>query len=310
MKSLINFRMSDLPLVSIVVVSYNQGKYIRENLDSLKAQTYPNIELIVADDASQDNSVEVFNEWLFKNNYPAQTNYHTKNTGLATTLNECVEMVTGKYVKFIAADDFLHPESIERCVKKLEELGEEYGMVFTDIYAVDDDSKPLGDIMDYNRAGLVDREVFRRDLRKGNRIAALSVLMRLNVLKETGPYSSDMLVEDYQKWLQINEDYYIAYIPEKLCYYRQHINNISKSKAAKIAMEDLYLRIKYDKYGDSKKHINDNIQFLYSKKMFLRETSLVQAFIRYPFRNKTLGFCIENKLPFLYFRILNKLGFK
>ena len=61
--------MSTLPLVTIVVISYNQSKYIKENLDSIKAQTYLNIELIVADDASPDNSVEIFESWLKHNNY-------------------------------------------------------------------------------------------------------------------------------------------------------------------------------------------------------------------------------------------------
>ena len=71
------------PLVSVVVISYNQAKYIKENLDSLKAQTYPNWELIVADDASPDNSVEEFKNWLKENNVNAKELFHTKNTGLS-----------------------------------------------------------------------------------------------------------------------------------------------------------------------------------------------------------------------------------
>ena len=135
------------PLVTIVVISYNQGKYIRENLDSIKNQTYPNIELIVGDDASPDNSVEVFENWLKENNYPTTyKNYHTKNTGLATMLNECIEKANGKYIKLIAADDFLHPEAIEKCVEKLESLGEDYGMVFTDTFAINDHSNIISNI--------------------------------------------------------------------------------------------------------------------------------------------------------------------
>lgn len=299
--------MSDLPLVSILVVSYNQGKYIRENLDSIKAQTYPNIELIVADDASPDNSVEIFNEWLTQHNYPAKRNFHKKNTGLATVLNECVEMVTGKYVKLIAADDFLHPQSIEKCVQKLEEIGEEYGMVFTDVFAVDEESNPANDIGDYNTAGLVDRMVFRRNLKKRNQIAALSVLMRYTALKETGPYRVGMLVEDYHKWLQINQKYYIAYIPQKLCYYRLHDSNISKTRAARIEVEDFYLKIKYDEDGDNQYYINDRIQWQYSQNILRSEDLLREAFLSYPFRNKTLAFCIKNRVSFFIFRILNKL---
>lgn len=60
------------PLVTVIVVSYNHSKYIEENLDSIKNQTYKNIQLIVADDASKDNSAETFEQWLSKNNYPAE----------------------------------------------------------------------------------------------------------------------------------------------------------------------------------------------------------------------------------------------
>ena len=55
------------PLVTVISVSYNHSRYIKENLDSIKNQTYKNIQLIVGDDASSDNSAKVFQEWLQSN---------------------------------------------------------------------------------------------------------------------------------------------------------------------------------------------------------------------------------------------------
>ena len=152
------------PLVSIVVVSYNHAHFLEENLNSIKAQTYPSIQLIVADDASKDNSIEVYENWLEKNNYPAIKNFHTKNTGLATTLNECIDLIEGKYVKFIAADDYLHPEAIEKCVNKLEELGNDYGMVFTDTWAINNKSEITKDIADYNANQYLNKEELREKM--------------------------------------------------------------------------------------------------------------------------------------------------
>lgn len=295
--------MSDLPLVSIVVVSYNQGKYIRENLDSLKAQTYPNIELIVADDASQDNSVEVFNEWLTENNYPAQTNYHTKNTGLATTLNECVEMVTGKYIKLIAADDFLHPKSIERCVQKLEDLGEEYGMVHTNVHCIDDASKIIEDRIDLNKFNDVDKDEFRRNLLKSNTIAALSVVLRTEVLRETGLYDNTFLVEDFYRWLKINEKYYIAYVAEKLAFYRLHPTNISALKQ-NIVEEDVYiLKMLFDQ-GLYHQEIKS---YVFNRYLNADVTPRLLAYYRnYQNRDKQLLFFINGRFPAVIYRIYNK----
>ena len=230
----------DEPLVTIVVISYNQGKYIKENLDSIKSQTYRNIQLIVADDASTDNSVEIFDQWLIKNNYSAVKNYHKQNTGLAPILNECLDLIRGKYVKFIAADDYLHQSAIEKCVKKLEESGSDYGMVFTDTYCINENSAIQKDIDNYNFAGNLDRESFRRELLRGNRIAALTVVMRTSVIKETGQYNSELLVEDYFRWLKISEKYFIAYVSEKLAYYRLHNDNISKTKEERIGQEAFF----------------------------------------------------------------------
>jgi alpha-1,3-rhamnosyltransferase len=295
--------MSDLPLVSIVVVSYNQGKYIRENLDSIKAQTYPNIELIVADDASQDNSVDVFNEWLKENNYPAQTNYHTKNTGLATTLNESVEMVTGKYVKFIAADDFLHPESIEKCVQRLEDLGEEYGMVHTNVHCIDDASKIIEDRIDLNKFNDVDKDEFRRNLLKSNTIAALSVVLRTEVLRETGLYDNTFLVEDFYRWLKINEKYYIAYVAEKLAFYRLHPTNISALKQ-NIVEEDVYiLKMLFDQ-GLYHQEIKS---YVFNRYLNADVTPrLLKYYRNYQNRDKQLLFFINGCFPAVIYRIYNK----
>ncbi|MFV0178234.1 glycosyltransferase family 2 protein [Empedobacter falsenii] len=298
--------MSTLPLVTIVVISYNQSKYINENLDSIKNQSYPNIELIVADDASTDNSVEIFDSWLKDNNYSAKKNYHTKNTGLATVLNECVELATGKYIKLIAADDFLHPKAIEKCVQKLEELGDEYGMVFTNTNTIDDNSEIINIDADYNIDSEINPYVLKKELLKKNIISALSVVMSLDVLKVTGDYNSSLLVEDYYRWLKINENYLIAYIPDKLAFYRYHENNITKLKKDRIIKEDIYLKILYDKDGDIKNIINGYFLDRYINKKNI-DRDIIEQYNNYSFKIKRLSIAIKYNIPLYAYKMISKI---
>ncbi|WP_345990922.1 glycosyltransferase [Chryseobacterium sp. Chry.R1] len=293
-------------LVSIIVSSYNHEKYINECLDSIKSQTYPYIELILADDFSPDDSVSVYENWLKKNSYSAKTNFQKKNTGLSTMLNNCMNLVEGEYIKIIAADDFLHPEAIEKCVAELERLGNGFGMVFTDTYGVDENSNSIPDIADYNSLGNIDKDLFRKQLIKSNRIAALTVLMRKKALVDTGEYKSDFLVEDYFRWLKISALYYIAYIPQKLAYYRIHDNNLSSAKKERIEMETLILQMMFDKNGDIKDKINGITQkhYISGEKLPLQ---YLKAYKNYPFKIKRLYTAIHYKLPVPLFKLLNKI---
>lgn len=293
------------PLVSILVVSYHQGKYIKENLDSVKAQTYTNWELIVADDASPDDSVLQFKNWLKENNVNAKELFHNKNTGLATILNEAIEICNGKYVKLIAADDFMHPECLEKSVNSLEEKGEEYGMVFTDTYCIDENSNPLPDFADYNKLGNIPAEDFRKELLRGNRIAALTVMMPLKVIKETGKYDSKFLVEDYYRWLKINEKYLIAYIPEKLSYYRWHDNNISKTKAERIEAETMMIQMMFDSDGILRKKINQTMSEKYLSNQKI-SADLLSIYKKYAYHIKRLKYCIQFNIPPIIYRTVSK----
>ncbi len=293
------------PLISIVVISYNQAKYIKENLDSLKTQTYLHWELIVADDASPDDSVEEFRTWLKENDVNAKELFHTKNTGLATVLNEALELCEGKYVKFIAADDYMHPECLEQSVKSLEEKSDEFGMVFSDTFCVDENSNLLPDFADYNSLGDIPAEDFRKEIIKGNRIAALTVMMRTDVVKETGKYDAKFIIEDYYRWLKINEKYFIAYIPQKLTFYRWHENNISKTKTETIDYEAHTLQIMFDHDGIAKDKINRFIKKKYIAKRAI-PPQLFNAYSNYTYRIKRLKFCIQFGIPPVIYRIVSK----
>lgn len=294
------------PLVTVVVISYNHSMFIRENLDSIKNQTYRNIQLIVGDDASPDHSAAVIDQWLQENSYSAEKNFHTQNTGLTAMLNECIALAKGKYIKLLAADDFLHPTAIEKCVSRLENLGEEYGMVFTNTHTVDNDSTIIQDIADYDALGNIDPHLFRKELIRGNRIAALTVLLRTHTLRETGKYDTRFIVDDYFRWLKISEKYLIAYIPEKLAYYRMHSENISKVKAEKIEMETILLQMMFDKDGQIRERINGFTQKYYFSGAKL-PSGYASAYHQYPFRIKRLDLALKNRLPVSLYKLLNKI---
>ena len=113
------------PLVSVVVVTYNSMPYVIETLDSIKAQTYHNIELIISDDCSQkDNTIEAVQEWLNENGYRfVRTELITveKNTGVTLNSQRGKEHATGEWIKGIAGDDRLAKTCISRFVDYVNE---------------------------------------------------------------------------------------------------------------------------------------------------------------------------------------------
>lgn len=128
------------PLVSLVVITYNSSQTVLETLDSMKVQNYPNLELIVSDDCSKDNTVEVVRQWLEANSSHFQyTALITSpvNTGVSANLNRGIRASHGEWIKSLAGDDKLKSNAIERFVNiALSESGRIY-CCDLDIFGID-----------------------------------------------------------------------------------------------------------------------------------------------------------------------------
>jgi glycosyltransferase involved in cell wall biosynthesis len=108
------------PIVSIIVITYNSAKYVIETLESCKVQTYQNIELIVSDDCSTDNTVSICSKWIEENKEKfGRTEIVTaeKNTGIAANCNRGINATNGNWIKLISGDDLLLPNCLSDFVK-------------------------------------------------------------------------------------------------------------------------------------------------------------------------------------------------
>lgn len=109
--------MNNNPLVSIAVITYNSSEYILDGLESVKNQTYKNIELIISDDCSTDDTVKICREWLDRNNdrfVRTELISVAKNTGVAANGNRAADKCQGEWIKFLSGDDQFIPETIEK----------------------------------------------------------------------------------------------------------------------------------------------------------------------------------------------------
>lgn len=103
-----SYKEGDCPLVSVCIPAYNSAKYILETLKSLEDQTYQNIEVIIVDDGSVDNTSEILKNSKYNFSYHKQL-----NNGAGSARNRAFCLSKGKYIKFMDADDLLGKESIE-----------------------------------------------------------------------------------------------------------------------------------------------------------------------------------------------------
>ena len=289
-------------LVTIVVVSYNHSKYIIECLDSVGKQTYKNWELIVVDDASTDNSVEVYNKWLEENNIKAIKIYNTQNKGFVKTLNTCIPYCTGKYIKLFAADDVMHEDLLSKCVSKFEDEGEDLGVIFSNAQFI---NEKLEQFLHPDTSKVPDGWIFEI-LMGGNFITALTVMVKTEVYKKVGDYDENIWIEDWEFWLRTAQYFRFAYIPKSLAYYRIHSSNVSSDKT-KMAKGEWDILMKYDKEGKYCKSVNNFVRDRFFNVSNKKE--MLQLYSMYPYKSKVLYLFLKLGIPRKFYR-LYQVAFK
>lgn len=207
--------------VSVIIPVYNAARFLDRTLGSIFAQTYKNIEIVLVDDCSKDESAEIIAR--YQKEHP-EVVYHLQETnqGAAVARNTALELAKGRYVAFLDSDDMWYPEKIERQITLMKE--KDAAFCYTAIEMVNNDDEVV------KKKRKVKEKIDYRFLLHNTMIATSSVLIDR---KKTGDFRMPLRRggQDYATWLMLLRDGTVAYgINETLVKYRVGNSSLSSNK--------------------------------------------------------------------------------
>jgi glycosyltransferase involved in cell wall biosynthesis len=222
---------NELPLVCICIPTYNAAATIRETLESILAQTYPNLVIHVSDNASTDNTLEIV-----ESEADARIHIHRleTNIGAEGNFNRCIQLAEGKYTAIFHADDVYEPLMVEKQVAFLEDHLEA-GAVFTEASTIDEVGNRIGQIRlpkgVTSLTGLYDFSImFKAVLQHSNFFICPSFMVRTEIYQqEIRIWRGEQFGSgaDLDVWLRILLNHSIGHLPERLIRYRISNNQFS-----------------------------------------------------------------------------------
>jgi glycosyltransferase involved in cell wall biosynthesis len=218
------------PLVSMTIFCYNHESYVEECLESVRAQTYKHTELIIMDDASTDNSVAVIRNWIMRHGIRCQFIVHERNVGVSRTINEAYALARGDYLAPCSGDDVWLVDKIEKQVPIMESLPEDYGLLYSDAFQIDESSQPLARmfIETQRKFDAIPQGNVRAELLDNNFIPGMTMLVRKKAQEDVGPYDPSLAYEDWDMMIRFAQRYKFAYSPEASVKYRVCASSFSK----------------------------------------------------------------------------------
>ncbi|HEV2435684.1 MAG TPA: glycosyltransferase [Verrucomicrobiae bacterium] len=295
------------PLVSAIVLCYNHARFVIECLESVKAQQYPNLELIVHDDASGDESAALIQAWLARCDIPGRFLGRTTNQGLCRSLNYALSYSAGKYISGIAADDVWLPGKLLRQVELMERLPGRVGVVYSDAFQMDEEGKPLSDkfIEAHRRFKTMPEGNIQNILWEGNFIPAMTTLIRSDCYRQAGPFDETLFYEDWDMWLRISRSFDFVYSPEISARYRFVPTSMARSQRARMLDASCQICLKHLNQGE----LSRDARRLAMRKLF--EFTVTSVRERTPGRQrnflKTMRLVLADTLAFaLLWRFLNQ----
>lgn len=220
------------PLVSILVITYNSSKFVLETLESIKRQTYTNLELVISDDCSKDDTLKVCRDFIasnqdvefIKNTIIVESSI---NTGIAPNCNRGVKASSGEWMKLIAGDDILIDECIEEYVKEVSTKEEKIFGAGIQPFSSSGNHSPIRLIAKMLN-GNVSKQLYTMLLygiapHGSTLFVEKKTLLKLNCFSENYP-----MVEDYPIFIKfVQNGYRIGGVDKLLVRYRCYDDSIS-----------------------------------------------------------------------------------
>jgi alpha-1,3-rhamnosyltransferase len=308
------------PLVSVSVTTYNSREYILETLESIYNQSYKEIELIISDDYSTDNTISVVENWVdtarVKNRFTRiELIKVPHNTGVSANCNRCFAAASSNWVKLISGDDILLPNCIEENMNFVREYPEAK-IIFSQVKLYQDDFQQQNYIkttpLDYPNnmmaPSLSAKDQYHLLLLSDRIHYTPSVFMNKQAILKVGGYDeTDRLVEDYPMWLKLtNFGIQLYYFHKETVGYRVHsgaTNNSGQNVLFKPSVINSYLI--------RKKHAHPYLpwlnvkmeQHVYWVSLGFKKTGFVKGTIFNKILYKTLTIYAN---PFVYLNALYK----
>lgn len=257
------------PLVSIVVITYNSSKYVLETLESTKAQTYQNIELIVTDDCSTDNTVEICRAWIEDNKerfVRTELVAAEKNTGTPANCNRGVNAAKGEWIKWIAGDDILDVKCIDKFINVAINDNFAYSFMVSNKCTFKNNSE---EINVENISEILNTTPKKQLLKYACEKPTISpfVIFKRDVLLDIPGFDETYrLLEDSPFLFKaLQKEYYFRSVEENLVYYR-----LSESSVSNTTVISDNFKNELNRFN------NDTIKpFLFSKGLFFNATKLI-----------------------------------
>jgi len=221
---------ADLPIVSIVALCYNHACFLPAALDSILAQSYPRLEVILVDNASTDGSLAIMQQYAQAN--PAwRLLAQPRNLGLCAAFNQAYRLSRGEFLLDFATDDVLLPQRIAQQVAAFQQLPPYYGMVYSDAELIDEASHHVRFHFRRTRQGLhpqpasgyVFADVLRRYF-----ISTPTMMMRRATLDELGGYDETLYYEDFDFWVRAARNWAFYFLDEVTTQKRVHPQAMSR----------------------------------------------------------------------------------
>lgn len=206
-------------LVSVCIPAYNSAEYIGRTIESVLSQTYENLELIVVDDCSVDNTVDIVRSFLDER---VRLICNEQNLGMTGNWNKCINEAKGEYIKLIPADDCIYPECIEQSVAVLSDKPE-ISLVIVGSDLVNNEDRVIGSYMHWKKQGLVKGSIIAKRSAMYNNFFGNPVcaMFRKKDFERTGGFDKDIpYILDFDLWLMLTALGDVWVIKDKLSAFR------------------------------------------------------------------------------------------
>ena len=238
---MINFQ----PLVSICIPTFNGAQFIEEAMESAINQTYPNLEIVVSDDASKDYTLKIIESYKDKTDIPIHI-FHHKPSGIGANWNHCIKKSKGDYIKFLFQDDILDKECITEMML-IAKSSLKIGLVYSKRRIIYEQENRfvktwIGNFkslhLNWSNPDLTNKMISGREMLKDSNLMAppqnkigepTAVLLNKKVFEEVGYFNKKLKQSlDLEYWYRVMTKFDVGFVNKELVVFRLHGNQASQ----------------------------------------------------------------------------------